>query len=245
MTREPASRDGADASRRTAARIAGFCYLYAMASAVFAEVFVRGWLIVDGDAVRTAQNIVAHRTLFRLGIVTELFTFVSDVTLVAALVVILAPVHRPLAIYAAFMRLVAVSVGVSMTAGSFDVLRILGGAADLRAFDDAQLAALARLSLGAHGAAYNVAFVFLGIGSAAFAYLWCRTRYVPRGMAVLGIFASLLLAAGTLATFLAPGLRELFHPSTRVPMFLFEVGMGVLLLLGGLRAPPEQRAAAL
>jgi hypothetical protein len=43
-------------SQRKAARVVGFSYLFAMATAVFAELYVRDRLIVPDDAAETARN---------------------------------------------------------------------------------------------------------------------------------------------------------------------------------------------
>lgn len=223
-----------DESQR-AARVVGFVYLFAMAMSMFTEMYVRGTLVVAGDALRTANNIAANATLFRIGIAGEILTFAADIALIAASYVILAPVSRSLALFAAAIRLAAETVGAKLAAGGFDVLRIVNGAPYLRAFEPDQLAALVRLSLGGHAAAYGVMFVFLGIGSAVFARLWLRSGYVPRFLAWIGVIGSILLAAGSLVVLVLPGVR--LFPWHMVPMFFFEVGMGVLLLARGLRPP--------
>jgi Domain of unknown function (DUF4386) len=69
-------------AQQTAARVAGFLYLFTMATANFAEFYARGRLIVGGDAAQTAMNITASERLFRLGIVSNLITFASVVPLV-------------------------------------------------------------------------------------------------------------------------------------------------------------------
>ena len=51
-------------ARRQAASIVGWCYLVAMATAVFGF-YVRGQLIVPGDAAATAANIVESEQFFR------------------------------------------------------------------------------------------------------------------------------------------------------------------------------------
>lgn len=56
-----------DTSERKAARVVGFSYLFAIATGVFADFYVRGTLIV-ADNVETARNIMAHERLWRLGI---------------------------------------------------------------------------------------------------------------------------------------------------------------------------------
>ena len=227
-----------DESQRKAAKVVGFCYLFAMATGILGETYVRGRLIDYENAALTAQNIMAHKTLFRLGIGAELLTFMSDIALITSLYIILAPVHRYLALLATFLRLVAEAVCVMMAAHSFDVLRILGSGDYLQAFEADQLAALARLSIGAHVSAFNVGFVFMGFGSMVFGYLWLKSNYVPKAWGYLGVFGSFLLMAGTFAILLVPSLAPKLGLIYMVPLFFFEVGMGLWLLLKGLRAAP-------
>jgi hypothetical protein len=49
-----------EASPRLKARIAGGLYLIIIVGGIFAEIFVRGRLVVHGDAEATAHNIVTH-----------------------------------------------------------------------------------------------------------------------------------------------------------------------------------------
>jgi hypothetical protein len=53
----------AEASPRFKARIAAVLYLLIFVAIPFAELFVRGRLVVYGDAAATATNIVAHEPL--------------------------------------------------------------------------------------------------------------------------------------------------------------------------------------
>lgn len=232
-------------SQVAAARVIGCSYLIAMATSIFGEVFVRGSLIDYGNAAVTAERIMANTRLFRIGIVSELVTYGVDVALIAALYVLLSPVNRGLALFALLSRLLAESVCVLMAAGGFDVLRILGNAEHTRAFDPDELAALARHFLGAHGALYNVGFVFVGAGSAVFAYLWIKSRYVPKYLGVLGLIGSCLLGAVTLLILVFPDLQGRLYPAYMVPMFFFEVGIGIWLLVKGPRlvVPEETRPA--
>jgi Domain of unknown function (DUF4386) len=52
----------AEASPRSKARLAGALYLIGGTLGDVAEVFVRGKLIVKGDAAATATNILAHES---------------------------------------------------------------------------------------------------------------------------------------------------------------------------------------
>jgi hypothetical protein len=230
-----------DESQRRAARVVGFVYLFAMAVSMFAELYARGHLIVSGNVAETARNIMEHERLFRLSIACHVITFAADVALIAALYVILAPVNRNLALFAAFVR-IETSVGVNAVLNGFDVLRVLSGADYLRVFGADLLQALARLSLGAHGAGLSVCFVFLGLGSTVFSYLWFKSNYIPKALAALGVFSSFLLAAGAFTSIIFPSLVKMLSPGYMAPMFVFEVTMGFWLLFKGLPLRPREAA---
>ena len=206
----PSSR--IDQSQRKAARVVGFAFLAAMTVAVFAEFHVRGHLVVANNAVDTARHIMTHERLFRVDTASHLLAVAIDLALIAGLYVVLKPVNRNLALFAVFLRLVETTVDAAMTLSDFDVLRLLSGADYLRVFETDRLQSLARLSLGAHGAGNTVVFLFLGLGSTVFSYLWFKGHYIPRALAALGGFGSLLLAAGSFTFIIYPGLTAILSP---------------------------------
>jgi hypothetical protein len=226
-------------SQRKAARVVGFTYLLAMVTANFAEVYVLPRLVVHNDTAKTAANILAHERLFRLGIASDLMTFATDVVLIAALYVVLKPVNQNLALLATLWRLIETSLCVVMTLSSFDVLRLLSGSASLQVWEPSRLQALARLSLGAHGDAFNVCLLFFGLGSAVFSYLWVKSNYIPRVLAVSGVFSSLLVAICSFAFVVFPRLVDTLGLSCYVPIFIFELTMGFWLVIKKLRQPDQ------
>jgi hypothetical protein len=92
------------------------------------------------------------------------------------------------------------------------------------------------LAYNTQGQGMMVGFILLGLGSAVFAYLLLQSRYVPKALAALGIFSSLLLALGTLAIIVFPGLGVI-GMSYMMPMGLYEIGLGFWLLIKGIKAP--------
>ncbi|MGZ4808791.1 MAG: DUF4386 domain-containing protein [Thermoanaerobaculia bacterium] len=230
-----------DESQRSAARVVGFAYLFALPPAIFAEFYVRTQLIVFDNAAQTARNIMAHERLFRLGTASNLTVFAIDVVLIMALYVVLMPVHRGLALMAAGWGLIETATLVFVALTDFDVLRILSGANYLQAFEANQLQALARLSLSAHGAAYNVGLVLAGLRSAAFCYLWFKSRFIPGALAAWGMVASFLMGASAFSFIIFPELAKVIPVEIYgAPIFFFELTMGFWLLLKGL--PPSGTA---
>ena len=222
--------------QHAAAKVVGVVYITAMATSMFAELYARGPLIVAGDAMKTAANIVAAEGLFRLSSVIHVMTFASDVVMAVALYVILKHVNRNIALLAAAWRVADSAILASIIMSDFAVLRLLSGADYLKAFNAEQLNGLARFFISVQAAGFQIGFVFLGLGSTVFSYLWLKSGYIPRGLAAWGIFASMTLAFGTLAIMLVPSLGVV-GLSYMAPMFFYEVGLGLLLLIKGLRTP--------
>ena len=219
------------------ARVAGFIYLFAMALGIFSQVFVLGRILVPGDAAATANNLLASEGLFRLGIAIDVITFVSDVVIAWALYELLKSVDQALALLGAFLRIADGAILAVTTFNGLITLHLLSGVAYLHAFDASQLQSLARLFVSARGVGFDVGFVFLGLGSTVFAYLLYKSRYVPRALAGWGIFASLALAIGSLAVILFPWFAANASMIYMVPMFFYEVPLGVWFLIKGVRAP--------
>lgn len=228
--------------QHSAAKIAGFLYLFLMVTGMFAEFYARGSLIVPADAVQTAMNIAASERLFRTGVVANLITFTGDVALVWALYVVLRPINRNLALLAAFWRLAECAVLAVSTLNDFVVLRLLSGAEYLGAMDTGQLQALARLFVGVQADGYRIGMVLFGLGSTVFAYLWFKARYIPRALSAWGIFASLVVAIVTLTIMVFPGVAPVVIPAYYAPIFIFEVTLGFWLLVKGIRAPIVEQA---
>ena len=226
-------------AQHTAAKIIGIIYPIQMATGIFGEVFVRGQLIARGDPTKTAENIMASEQLFRLSIAGDLITYILVMLLTWAFYVLLRPVNRHLALLGAFFRLSELAVLCIATVNSLVVLRLLSGAAYLKTFDPNQLHSLVMLAYHTQGLGMSVGFILLGLGSSIFAYLLLRSGYVPKGLAILGIFSSLLLALGSLAIIVFPGLGVI-GMSYMMPMGLYEVGLGFWLLIKGIKAPTAQ-----
>jgi hypothetical protein len=240
-------------SRRQAAMIAGVAYLVQYVTSVYPEFFVRPALIVAGDAARTASNIAAHAQMFRIAIVSDLLAGVAVVVLNAALYELLAPVHRGLARFAAFWRLVEVSVGSAIAVSGFIVLSLLSGAEPLQAFEARELQGLVHVVISARESGYMILLLFFGIGSTTYMYLLVRSRYVPMTLALLGLVGSALAALFALTRMLFPSFIDAAFTAVRglppvalvliglvlAPILLFELAFGFWLLFKGVRTAPS------
>src|SRR5271169_1274752 len=95
----------AETSPRLKARITGIFYLLTILGGVFAQGFVSGTLVVDGDAAATATNILAHKGLYQLGFAVFLIEMACQVAITALFYDLLKPAGRSVSLVAAFLGL--------------------------------------------------------------------------------------------------------------------------------------------
>jgi hypothetical protein len=171
-------------SQRTAARIAGLAFPISFVTVVAVNFGIFARLIVRGNPAETARNILAHETLFRIGVAGDMVYCVAVVVLLTALYVILKPVSQNLVLLAAFGRLVHGFTWLLVTINLFTVLRLLSDADYSRAFGPDQLSALTRLYLSGSDA-YYVGLLFWGLGVTVGSYLWFKSNYIPQSTGCL------------------------------------------------------------
>src|SRR5438874_11020703 len=94
-----------ETSPRLKARITGVFYLLTILSGIFAQGFVSGKLVVDGDAAATVTNILAHKGLFQLGFAVYLIEMACQIAMTALFYELLRPAGRSVSLLAAFLGL--------------------------------------------------------------------------------------------------------------------------------------------
>jgi hypothetical protein len=225
------------------ARIAGFLYLIIIAAGFFAEGYVRGSVIVSGDAAATAHNILASEQLYRLGGAAEFVTLFCDVTIALILYNLLRPVNRSLALLAAFFRLVFTAVYAVLSLAHFAPLVLLGGASYLAPFTPDQLQAMAYLSLKLHALGYNVSLVFFGIHCILIGGLIAGSNFLPRIIGAMLVIAGACYLINSFANFIAPTLADQLFPYILLPGLVAEGSLALWLFVIGVNASKWNESA--
>ena len=228
----------ADTSPSPRARITGVVYLLYFLTAVFGEFFGRG-LVVSGDAAATANNILAHQPLFRLGLATGLIATACYVAVTALFYDLFKHVNRSLSLLAAFFSLVGCAILAFASLFRIGPLVVLGGGQYLSAFKVEQLRALAFLFLELYGQAVNICFVFFGVYCLLIGYLIFKSAFLPRILGVLMAFAGL----GWL-TFLSPPLANYLSPYIQVLGVFAEGSLMLWLLVMGVNVAKWEEKAS-
>ena len=252
---EPQQRTGdsqvkvqiAAASPRSRARITGVVYLLFFVTAVLGEFFMRQAGIsgiqpgVSGDAAATANTILAHELLYRLGFALGLISTACYVAVTALFYQLFRPVSRSLSLIAMCLSLMGLAIATFGSLLQLAPLVVLGGNPYLSVFNVKQLQALAQQLLDLNAQAGYIALVFFGVFQLLIGYLIFRSTFLPR---ILGA----LIALGGLGwlTFLSPPLATSLLTYLMVLGILAEVPLMLWLLVMGVNAQRwnEQAIAA-
>jgi hypothetical protein len=165
--------------------------------------------------------------------------------LLTALYVILRPVNRGMALFAAFSKLTYAVFWFIVLLDLFGALRLLGGAGSLRTFGPDGWAALAGLQLDSSRDAYYIGLAFNGLGSALFAWVFFQFRYVPRTLALWGLLGSLYEGTCGFAYLIYPRFGAILSANWyELPAMTFELLLCLWLLFRGLRLPETGQAGS-
>jgi len=225
-----------DNSQRTAAKVAGISGLLTVAIVVFANYVLLNPLIVPGNAVETARNIVAHETQFRITAVCFLIYSAGVVVLLAALYLILRSVNQGLALVGALFRLVFALLWLLTTLNMLGALRHLGSASYLQVFETDRLQTLARLHLAANFDDYYAGLPFFGLAATVCSYLWLKSNYIPKSLSIFGLISSAWCVVCALVFLIFPHFNKTVNDYWfDSPMALFELALSLWLLFKGLK----------
>jgi len=229
-------------SNRNPGRVAGILYLLLLA-APLRLIYIPTKLFVTGNATATANNIAAHQTLFRMGIVADLFCGVVLIFLVLAFYRLFKGVDSYLAV------LVVILGGVLPAAiDFFNVLNdaaaliLVRGADFLSVFDKPQRDALAMLFLRLHHQEVVAAEVFWGLWLFPLGLLVYKSRFLPRFIGVwliINCFAYLVLSF--IGIFVPH--YEATVSNYAFPAQLGELALMLWLVIKGARPQPLEAAA--
>jgi hypothetical protein len=172
------------------ARITSVVYLAYFLTVMSAQFLMKG-LIVSTDAAATANNILAHESLFRMGFAINLIATALYIALTALFYNLFKPVNRPLALLAAFFSLVGCAVQALSYVVYLAPFILLGGAPYLSAFNLGQSQALVLMLLKLRSQAEQIDLVFFGFFDLLIGCLILKSTFLPRILGVLMALAGL------------------------------------------------------
>jgi Domain of unknown function (DUF4386) len=226
------------------ARVAGFLYLLLAVAAPIRIMYIPSKLFVHGDPAATANNITAHESLFRLGIVSDLFAGTIVIFVALALYRLFKEVDQNLAV------LMVIVGGVLPSAIYFfnvvndaAALTLVRGPEFLAVFEKPQRDALAMLFLHLHGRAFTAAEIFYGLWLFPLGILTYRSRFLPRFLGVWLIINGFTYLVLSFTGFVLPQ-HENTVSNIAFPFLSGELAFMLWLLIAGARPQGPTAVAA-
>jgi hypothetical protein len=177
----------AETSPSTRGRILAALYLFVIIGGVIAQLFIADRLVDRHDAARTAANIVANKSLYRLGFTIFMLEMVAQVAVSAMFYDLLKPVNRSLARIAAIIGLTGSGIKTVARLFYYAPLILLGGAPYLSAIEPAQLEALSLTFIRINNQGAAIALIFFGFETLLRGWLLFRSGFLPRFLGVLSM----------------------------------------------------------
>lgn len=229
-------------------RIAGLIYLLLVIGGPVRLMYIPSKLFVAGNATATAANIAAHETLFRLGMVTDLFNGVVLIFLTLALYKLFRDVRQewgPVKLGV----LMVISGGILPACIDFfnvvndaAALLLVRGADFLAVFARPERDALAMLFLRLHHQEVVGAEILWGLWLIPLALLTLRSRFLPRFIGYWLILNGAAYVVLSLTGLLLPQYEEAAF-NAAFPALLGELAFVAGLLTRGAKAQPSAAAA--
>jgi hypothetical protein len=216
------------------ARLAGLLYFGLIITGVFSIMYVSSQIIVQGDAIATAKNILAKEFLFRTGLINDLISNTIFVFLVLVLYRLLKQVNKNQAKLMVALVIVQIPVVFVMEAFSITSLMILKGEL-LKTFELSQRQDLAMLFLKINDYGIIALELFWGLWLIPFGHLVYKSRFIPRIFGIFLIIAGIAYIIDSFVTILYPGYSSYLNQPTLLLAALGELSITLWLLIKGVK----------
>ena len=223
--------DAASQGVRRSALVAGTALLGVAVLAAAGNFGAVQRLVTDGNATRTAIDIMAAQTTFSLGIAALVVVVALDILVARALRAFFAPVHQRLASLAAWLRISYAAIFAVAISQLFAALRLLENAHHLTGFALVHRRTEALQKIEAFQDIWRISLILFGLHLVLIGYLTYRSDYAPRVLAVLLVIAG----AGYLVDSLGGIFSNKYSVNVSSVTFIGEALLLVWLLVKGRR----------
>jgi hypothetical protein len=242
MSGTAATRDP-EFSPQAYARAVGVLYLVIILGGIFAEIFVRGRIVVSNDAAATASNILAHEQMFRLGFAAQLIPLLCNLPLAVMFYELLKVVNRRVAMVVVLFSVVGSAVEAATLLTHYAPLVILKRGEMLGMAPDL-LQALTYMAMQLQTIGFSIALTFFGGTCLARGYLIFKSGFLPRFIGLFLAAEGVAYLANSFANFLAPSVARTLFAALLV-FGLAEVILCLWLLIRGVNVPRWRETLAL
>jgi hypothetical protein len=229
-----------DLPQRQAVTVVRFLYPIWIIIGFFSLQYIPTTFIVSGDAVATANKILANEILFRMGIAGSLIEPIIFVLAALALYTLLKPVNKNHASLMVVFVLLSAPIAMFSALGRVAALFVVNGADFLKVFGVDQLRALMMLFLNLNSQGILIATIFWGLWLFPLGYLVYKSGYFPRILGILVIIAGFGFLLSPFTHLLLPNYQTTLAPLLEA-LTIGEILFIIWLVFKGAKIPETKR----
>jgi hypothetical protein len=215
------------------AKIGGILYIIMIILGIIEEVFVKGKIVVSGNAAATAANLKSNEMLWRWGIAIELSIIIVTVFIGLVIYVLTKPVNKNLAILAAFFNLLAIGTEAAYALHLVQAIFPVENTPYLNAFTPEQLNVLTSLAIKSQGMGFAIVLLLFGPFFFVTGYLIFKSEYLPRVLGLLYIIPGISYMLSSFLLILAPEIGAKYYFFVAGPALIGELALSLWLLIKG------------
>ncbi|MFT3933902.1 MAG: DUF4386 domain-containing protein [Chitinophagaceae bacterium] len=218
-------------------RLAGIFYLIEIVAGIFTEAFVRGKIVVAGNAAATANNILTSTNLWRIGFASDLTMLLCDVFVTLILYALLKHLNKNIALIAAAFSLITDAIQALSALFHFTPLFILGDN-HLTSFAPNQQQDLTMLFLHLRDYGNMIGLVFFSFHCVLLGYLIYKSP-LPKILGVFFVAAGLCYFINSFSWFLYPSFAANLFPFILLPCLVAELSLSLWFMFKGNKVQNE------
>jgi Domain of unknown function (DUF4386) len=227
-------------SDQYAARLAGFMFLFLIATVISSSILLSG--VEGNNAISdTFRNISESTLRVRLSVLMLIVSSISTFILAAMLYAVTKHQDKNLAILALSCRAAEAAL---YAIGIISVLTLLSLSEGTSSSGNELTSthAIGNVVSNAWSMSTNIGATFFAVGSALYSYLFFKARSIPVLLSLVGLVASITLIVGVpLQTAAGHNTVDGASAAIWIPMFIFEISTGFWLLIKGAEIPEIRR----
>jgi Domain of unknown function (DUF4386) len=221
-------------SLKKTARLAGLLYVLMSIQAPIALLYVPSHIIVSGSSAATVNNLIAHEFLFRLSVVSQLFSIIIFMFLALALYRLFNQVNDFQSKLLVAFVLLQVPMTFIFETLSYTALMIAKGEI-LQAVQTEQRQALVMMLLKIHGYGLVAAEIFWGLWLLPFGQLVYKSGFIPKIFGFLLCYGGVCWIADSITSLLFPSYSPLVSEIVLKTGWIGEIPIMLWLLIKGVK----------
>ena len=221
-------------SLKYTARIAGLLYLLLIITGVYGIMYVPSQIIVTGDTVSTAKNILSNEFLFRTGVLNDIISNTIFLFLVLVLYRLFKQVNENQAKLMLALVIVQIPFVFIMEAFNVTSLMIIKGEI-LKTFELSQRQDFAMLFLKINDYGTLPLEMFWGLWLLPFGLLVYKSEFIPRIFGILLFIAGIAYMIDSTIALLLPSYSSFVKYPTLLLVAIGEISITLWLLIKGVK----------